>query len=871
MENNVLIKIQADTSGLHTAAEQLKALGQISDEQYQKFQKTAADNNKLMADLAQKQVQAANATEQTIGEMDKLDKSVKNVATTVQKGFASEGMEKATAQTAKLDEGLKKAGASAGAMGQNSKKGFTMFTQAVEQGAGGISVFGTSLTGLFDMILANPIGLLIAAVVMLLMAFKRLEPVANFLEGAFEGLGMAFDVLLDNIGKVARSILHLYQAVGFLLIGKFDEAKQHAMDFGNGMMEVGTAMGNAVKAGYDYIQMLDEWEDKQAAFNLEIAKSEALVTKLVIQSKNHSKSEQERIGLLDKASKEETKSIQAQIANAEEFVKIQKMKLDATAKNSKEWDEQNKKYLDAQTNVVRLQQSSDNLQEKIQNRRDALQQEFAQKEQARIQKIEEARKKALEEEQKRVAALKALELDLANQKAKATKDEIARLDLEEAAAIQAAQDKYKNVAGGERQLAELMFNINLEFENKRIDAAKQAEEQVKAIRDKAFKDYIADLEKQQRTEQQHQIAMLDLEAASADTSKERKREIEMQKAEIALESIHLQELNLKTSFEKGIVTEKEYQEKLQELRNQYAEKDTARENLATEQKRQRFKEELATFEQLSSKGFELTKQLIDNRLQSELNGYESEIQANKDLLDKKLINEDEFNRRKAEIEKKEKEAKRKAAEDEKKLKMFQISINTAAAIAKTIAEVPKFDFGITTGILVALYAAMGAAQLAAVAGQPIPQFATGIEYLDGPGTETSDSIVAKLSRGEAVLSAKMNRDYRPAVSAIFNRKVSPELMNEFALDPDKFLSARIDRMPVLNEAVMNKAIEMMLRGTGVSLDYERMGKSIADHIAPEIKSMPQSSLRIDSEGFKSWVKVGNASIEEDFHKRSVIK
>jgi hypothetical protein len=39
-------------------------------------------------------------------------------------------------------------------------------------------------------------------------------------------------------------------------------------------------------------------------------------------------------------------------------------------------------------------------------------------------------------------------------------------------------------------------------------------------------------------------------------------------------------------------------------------------------------------------------------------------------------------------------------------------------ITRTIAEVPKADFGVSTAILIALYAALGAAQVATIAAQP---------------------------------------------------------------------------------------------------------------------------------------------------------
>lgn len=82
-------------------------------------------------------------------------------------------------------------------------------------------------------------------------------------------------------------------------------------------------------------------------------------------------------------------------------------------------------------------------------------------------------------------------------------------------------------------------------------------------------------------------------------------------------------------------------------------------------------------------------------------------------------------KREEELRRRSIEAQRKQAAFNKAISVTEIAINTAVAIARTLAEVPKFDFGISTGILVATYAALGAAQIAAVLAQPLPQFKEG--------------------------------------------------------------------------------------------------------------------------------------------------
>ena len=124
----------------------------------------------------------------------------------------------------------------------------------------------------------------------------------------------------------------------------------------------------------------------------------------------------------------------------------------------------------------------------------------------------------------------------------------------------------------------------------------------------------------------------------------------------------------------------------------------------------------------------------------------------------------------------------KRAQAEKRQKLFDIAISTAAGIAKAVAATP-LTFGLPFSAFVA---AQGAIQAALVASQPLPKFATGVELLEGPGTTTSDSIPALLSKGERVVTAKENKDYYPALTAIHNRDVPPHLINTFVQDMQNF-------------------------------------------------------------------------------------
>ena len=106
----------------------------------------------------------------------------------------------------------------------------------------------------------------------------------------------------------------------------------------------------------------------------------------------------------------------------------------------------------------------------------------------------------------------------------------------------------------------------------------------------------------------------------------------------------------------------------------------------------------------------------------ELKRYEKDNKKKKADLDKQLesgiISQEQYNARTsqldAELDAKREELEKKQAERERRFAIFQVMTNTAAAIMKIWAEVPKGDFGAATILLTAMAAAQGAIQLATI-------------------------------------------------------------------------------------------------------------------------------------------------------------
>jgi hypothetical protein len=107
------------------------------------------------------------------------------------------------------------------------------------------------------------------------------------------------------------------------------------------------------------------------------------------------------------------------------------------------------------------------------------------------------------------------------------------------------------------------------------------------------------------------------------------------------------------------------------------------------------------------------------------------------------------------VEAESKAIKEKAWKQSKAIAITQAVMNTANAVMAQMSN-PTPYVGI---VLAALAAVTGGIQIAMIAKQKMPKFAKGVIGLNGAGTATSDSIDAKLSKGESVITAKATERY----------------------------------------------------------------------------------------------------------------
>lgn len=113
------------------------------------------------------------------------------------------------------------------------------------------------------------------------------------------------------------------------------------------------------------------------------------------------------------------------------------------------------------------------------------------------------------------------------------------------------------------------------------------------------------------------------------------------------------------------------------------------------------------------------------------------------------------------------------ARKEKQAKRTHVLIDIAAGIAKAFATYP-WPYAL---IPAAFVAAQGASQLAIINRQPT-NFAKGVIDLKGPGTETSDSIPANLSKGESVMTAWETKHAGNVLREIRAKKLDNQKLRE---------------------------------------------------------------------------------------------
>lgn len=188
-------------------------------------------------------------------------------------------------------------------------------------------------------------------------------------------------------------------------------------------------------------------------------------------------------------------------------------------------------------------------------------------------------------------------------------------------------------------------------------------------------------------------------------------------------------------------------------------------------------------------------QIVNTNRNAEFN---LQIQRLNELRTKELANKELTDSQRARVEERYQQKiaaiKTKQAQADKQAAIIQATINGALAITRILTTVsPVTPLGTPNPgyfAALAIAAASTAANIALIASTKIPKFAKGTEYVQGAGTETSDSIPAMLSKGERVIDAKTNKLLKGIPNALIPDLLIPKAtMIEKGIDYDKMAKA----------------------------------------------------------------------------------
>jgi hypothetical protein len=152
---------------------------------------------------------------------------------------------------------------------------------------------------------------------------------------------------------------------------------------------------------------------------------------------------------------------------------------------------------------------------------------------------------------------------------------------------------------------------------------------------------------------------------------------------------------------------------------------------------------------------------------------------------------------------------RESAQRAKDAATFNAIIGAAQAAINALSS-PGVPFPVALGFSLFAIAA-AAAQVAAIQSQPLPQFAKGVVDLQGEGTATSDSIHAKLSKGESVITAKETSKHRGLLEAMNKGLAEKYILSNYV-------------KPALDSAMLSGFADM-----GKSAELNGLTANLKDH------------------------------------------
>lgn len=659
---------------------------------------------------------------------------------------------------------IKNAGAETDGLGKAQKAGAV----ATELGTGALRIFKLALA-------ATGIGLLIIGVGLLVNGLSKLDPVMDLIEQATAGIGGAIDKASQIVVKFVSNITSVddaFSKIGNLILNPIDSIKSFSKEVGN----AATAAAKLKEAEQELGDLKDIYEVRNKNIESQInldkirLKSKDLTAKEEIEIENRINSNFEKLSAnrTEVNNKTLDLSLKNAINTAQELNNVDQKRLETSIKlgdlavanqllnSGKITTDAYNKLKEGVNSVVESTNQEAEAKERAQDKIEKAQA----KAEANAQAAEAAAQKRRDEASKAIDAGIAkskteLDLFIAQQgtRAKSLEDS---LKLEEEIrdkklAIVKKEFDSKKITQTEFELQSL--NIKNEFLKKQAEATvANSDIELKAFIDsnKSKLDANQFLTDELVVQELDRINRVSEAEAAYQTKRLELGQINAQQYADAIKAIDdkvLEEQKVITDAKIAADLEKQaidYENKLlvseNEFANRQAELDaTLAQELAAAEKSGADKKVIA--EKYSAAQKKLDKDVKDFKLNQEL----EIVQGIKGLFGEKTV-------------------LGKAAA------LAEIGITTYTKAAAAFAQAALFSANPITAPLApnayiqgGIIIAGGAAQAAKVVGLKL---AKGAIDLDGPGSGTSDSIPAMLSRGESVINAESTAKFKPLLMAI---------------------------------------------------------------------------------------------------------
>jgi len=608
------------------------------------------------------------------------------------------------------------------------------------------------------------IGVLLIALGSLVSWFTKTQKgveAANKIMGA---LGATVNVLIDRASKLGSALVNLFT-------GNFKQAGKDAKAIFSG---IGKEIEEETKQAWKLAEVLNEIDKKEVMLSMSRAANRAEIERLKKAADDQTLSTQERIKAAENAYELEKKDLKiqtdlakARIANmlgytdvTEEALKtIEDLQNGAITADeaigkiglSESTIEDLRNLSEEVNHLSELEEDSYGRQTEQQNTLNSIRQEGA-------DKAKEAKQTELEAVRAAEDAMLALVKDKREQARKEIELNYSRQieDLQ----IQLRQEENLTVKAREAINSQI---VSLE-QQKNVELQKLSDEELQKEIDNHTKLISLQLEAvKEGTEQEYQLKLQQL-AAQRDAELADKELTEQMKLAIANKYDKLMDDLI-------LQREQEISEKQQEAVRLRMENEIM-------QMQQSGASELEILQEQASQKLELLNSIQQQEGESEQEFLNRKLQANQEYIDaKKAIADKEVEIEQVKYEAIESitsglssafetlgESNKAFAVLSKILALGEIAINTGKALAAGIAQAQSVPFPANLAAIATTVATILSNIATATKTVKSAKFAKG-GLVTGPGTETSDSIPARLSNGESVITARATEMFAPILSS----------------------------------------------------------------------------------------------------------